>query len=169
MDEGRFTALYLAHAEWLTRYVGRIIRDADAARDIVHDTLLKALEGPASTAPAAWLRSVAHNASLDYLRRQRRITLEDPSVVERRRDREEPRRRWGASRSIHDALGAVPTSQQQVMVLRFAYGLPPAEVGTVLGKSPAAVRQTESRALQALRAALNPESCLEGDTRRAAA
>lgn len=164
MDGREFTAFYRRHAYWLARYVHRIVGDADAAADICHDTLLKA-DGAAvdPKSPSAWLRSVAHNAALDHLRRARRTTVRDPAALDRLRESEDPLKAWGSSDAIHGAMAQLPTAQQQVIVLRYAHSLTQTDVATVLGKSPECIRQLESRALRALRSALEPPAAVAAE------
>lgn len=55
------------------------------------------------------------------------------------------------SRRLLPLLNDLTDVQREVIVLRVAAGLSAEEVGTVIGKSPAAVRMTQSRAMARLR------------------
>jgi RNA polymerase sigma-70 factor (ECF subfamily) len=153
MDEVVFTALYALHAEPLGRHAAQIVRDPEAGADIAHDTLLKALvrePGP----PEGWLYRVAHNAAVDHLRRASHSTPEEPAAIERRRDEANPLLEWGDCEAVHAAIDALPCGQREVVILRYCGQLSPAEAAAELGKSAAAVRQLELRALAALHARL---------------
>ena len=160
MEDSQFTDLYRAHAAPLARYVARIVGDANVALDITHDTLTKAYEHELRAEPGeppigAWLYRVARNAALDHLRRTRRARLEEPSAIARRRERTEAAPlNWGSTTEIHAELALLPAAQRDVTLLRYREGLSPTETGTSLGKTAAAVRQLELRALRSLRAAL---------------
>jgi RNA polymerase sigma-70 factor (ECF subfamily) len=154
LDEATFTALYRANAAWLRSYVQGIVHDVDAASDIVHDTLMKALARPPGAVPMSWLRTVARNAAVDHLRRARRMQAEDPAAIDRRRERDGAGAR-ALSSHVEAALTELPASQRVVMALRFAHGLPAREAASALGKTPDAIRQLESRALRTLRSALD--------------
>lgn len=144
VEEALFTRLYLAHSAALTRYVERIVEDAEAALDITHDTLIKVYEQSPQLTPGgppirAWLFHVARNAA----------------VAHRREASGETRLEWGSTANVHAELASLPEAQRDVTVLRYRAGMSPAEAGTALGKSAAAVRQLELRALRRLRTALS--------------
>lgn len=56
------------------------------------------------------------------------------------------------SRRLLPLLNDLTDTQREIIVLRVAAGLSADEVGAVIGKSPAAVRMTQSRAMARLRA-----------------
>ena len=77
-----------ARQEMYETYAGRVLavcrrylRDADRARDLVHDTFLRAWEALDGFRPrrdgslGAWLRRIASRLAVDELRRQKRLTL----------------------------------------------------------------------------------------------
>jgi RNA polymerase sigma-70 factor, ECF subfamily len=160
VEEAVFTRLYVTHSGALTRYVERIVGDAEAALDITHDTLIKAYEQSPHLTPSgppirAWLFHVAHNAALDHLRWARHAVPVDPEAVARRRESSSATRlEWGATADVHAELELLPAAQRDVTVLRYRAGMSPAETGSALGKTADAVRQLELRALRRLRAAL---------------
>jgi RNA polymerase sigma-70 factor (ECF subfamily) len=150
MDEVVFTTLYLLEVRALQRHVAWIVKDPEAAEDIAHDTLLKALEfRPFPT--GAWLHRVAQNAAYDHLRRASRSISEAPTTIERRREEGVTPPEWGASSTLHDEIDALPPAQRAVTLLRYRDELTTAETGEALSKSAAAIRQLESRAMQTLR------------------
>jgi RNA polymerase sigma-70 factor (ECF subfamily) len=151
--------MYLRQAEPLLRRVRSLVGDQGVAEDIVHDTLVKAIESGQPPSPS-WLHAVARNGALDHLRRQRRVQLEEPRALSARRETHLDGLPWGTSGRIHAALGRLPRNQRHVLVLRFAYAMTPAETAAVVGKSNAAVRQLECRGLGALRTALGDPAAL---------
>jgi RNA polymerase sigma-70 factor (ECF subfamily) len=101
----------------------------------------------------AWLFRIVRNCALDYLDRDRRIDLENPFEIDRRLDRrqvspERPLTRWD---KLAPLINRLPLAQQQVLGLRYLYGLPTAEIAQVLDRSADAVRQLETRAMRFLR------------------
>jgi RNA polymerase sigma-70 factor, ECF subfamily len=153
VSSSAFTTTYTTHAQALERYIARIVRDRQAARDLTHDTLVKALVHGEHA--AGWLYRVARNAALDHLRTARRTVLEDPRALDERRELSgRPSLDWGASDRVHEALDELPGAQREVTLLRYHSGLSTAEIGSALGKTPAAVRQLEARALRTLRTRL---------------
>src|SRR4051812_20231634 len=68
----------------LTLYAARLLRDADAARDVVQDTFLRLCSQPRAEIQARlaeWLFTVCRNRALDVLRKESRMTqLSDEQV-----------------------------------------------------------------------------------------
>lgn len=86
-DEDALAALYDRHVDALHDFAARMLRDRDAAADVVQGTFLKAWEvlgsRPGSIANIrAWLFTVARNAALDEMRRRRREEPDDPAVLD---------------------------------------------------------------------------------------
>jgi RNA polymerase sigma-70 factor (ECF subfamily) len=160
VDAALFTTLYTANFAGLAHHVVQIVRDRHDAHDIVHDTLMKAFErDPACDAGgppiSSWLHRVAHNAALDHLRHAQRATPEEPDLIARRGEAGDHfHHEGGANAALHAALAVLPEAQRAVAILRYPGGMTPTETGAALGKSAAAVRQLELRALRSLRAAL---------------
>ena len=84
-----------ARQEMYETYAGRVLavcrrylRDADRARDLVHDTFLRAWEAMDGFRPrrdgslGAWLRRIASRLAVDELRRQKRLPLLSGAVPE---------------------------------------------------------------------------------------
>ena len=84
-----------ARQEMYETYAGRVLavcrrylRDADRARDLVHDTFLRAWEALDGFRPrrdgslGAWLGRIASRLAVDELRRQKRLTLLPGAVPE---------------------------------------------------------------------------------------
>jgi RNA polymerase sigma-70 factor (ECF subfamily) len=75
-DAGAFEALCGRYGEPLRRHLLRMLRDADAAEDLLQETLLRvwthAGQWDGRGAPRAWLFRVATNLALNYIRTLRR-------------------------------------------------------------------------------------------------
>lgn len=77
-DEAAFAAVVDAYQGRLLRYVARLLANPSPAEDIVQRVLIKCAaswKGPMEPSDelAAWLYRVAHNESLDLVRRERRL------------------------------------------------------------------------------------------------
>jgi len=79
-DAGALDALFARHWRTLFRRARAILRDDDAAKDVVQEVFLRAIHARRELrdcrSPPAWLKRVASNLSLNYLRdatRRRRI------------------------------------------------------------------------------------------------
>ncbi len=76
-EPGACAALYDRHAEAVHALLVRIVRDRDAAEDLLQETLLRAWQHAANfdrqRGPVrCWLLGIAHNLALNELRRRRR-------------------------------------------------------------------------------------------------
>lgn len=163
MDEAEFVSIYLAWAAPLVAYLTRLLRDRHTALDITHDVLLKALEqdpgaGRSTREVGAWLMRTGHNAAISHLRRERRSVCEDPATIDRRRDATPPPDEWGATEAIHEQIALLGPLVRRVIEMLYREDLTVHEVGSLLGKSPAAVRQLQFRGLGGIRRGVQPRT-----------
>ena len=70
----------------LRRYARSLVRNADDAEDLVHDTLVRAYEKKATFRPGAnvrsWLMSILHNTHIDRLRRRKSLDRRHDAAAE---------------------------------------------------------------------------------------
>jgi len=134
--------------------------DEHEAQDVVQEVFaglsdLAARFDPARGSVGDLLVAVARRRALDRRRREPWLVVEDAHEV-----LERPRDPVGlvSERLEHDELSGrlarLPLLHRQVVWLRYALGLPLAEVAEVLGRDHAHVRQVHRRALRALTPAL---------------
>ena len=154
------TALHAAHYRSLVRLAALLIRDTDAAEDIVQDAFV-AMHG-------RWHRLRDPDKALAYLRRcvanGAHSVLRRRSVAARHRPdppADEPAADAGVlSRERDDqlvqALAGLPLRQREVLVLRHYLDLSEAEIAATLGISRGAVKSHSSRGLDNLRTTLEP-------------
>ncbi len=74
-------AIYRIEAPKLVARLTRIVRDVGVAEDLAHDALVSAIEewprsGVAEN-PGAWLMATAKNRAIDFLRRQKRVSVKN--------------------------------------------------------------------------------------------
>lgn len=148
----------------LMRYVFVRIHDITEAEDIASETFLKALQSLKSfkgnrEQMKAWLFKIAHNITIDHIRKENRwreaqlnitITSQTPDI-ETIAENKDLRRR------VIECLKHLTPSQQEVLGLRVFAGLKSAEAGTILGKSPGAVREMQRAAIESLRKLINEQ------------
>jgi RNA polymerase sigma-70 factor (ECF subfamily) len=156
--------LYEVHARAIFAYIRLRITTREEAEDILLEVFLVALEHldlleeRSIEAQRSWLRSVAAHKIADHYRysnRRQQVTLEQVaetlyqdeaiSPEQLALNREEYKR-------LHELLRGLPGLQQQVLYLRFVYGLRCLEIAEVLGKKESAVRKLLWRALNRVRA-----------------
>jgi RNA polymerase sigma-70 factor (ECF subfamily) len=158
------------HLDGLYRFALAITRNPDQAGDLVHDTVVRAIERRdqyREEAPlGAWLRRILHNLAIDRVRRSsREVVVEeveekwradeytvDPAVVaERAQTREE----------LEDALVRLPFGYRTAVVLHDAEEWKVREIAEIQGISLPAAKQRLRRGRMMLVAAL-----AEGHERR---
>jgi len=145
--EDRLTAL----RPRLHRYCARMTGSAIDGEDVLQDTLVKALRARAEGAGVdnleGWLFRIAHNASLDFLRRRSRTT-----VVPLAEDLE------AAAIPEADIVAIsfqtflrLPELQRCAVILKDVLGHPVDEIAGIAGCSPAAAKSALQRGRAALR------------------
>lgn len=154
-DEDALRLLYLRYSNSVFSYVCSIVPDEHAAEDITQTvfarlaTRLKHYE-PRRVPFGAWITTVAHNASIDYLRAQRLVPSEEvldseATEVDFSRDR---------LAAIREALAALPEDQREVLTLRFVGGMSVKEISERLGRSEPAINAVQHRGRRRLRVEL---------------
>ncbi len=122
----------------LRRYARALTCDATAADDLSQQTLERALsrwqQFDPQRAMDVWLLSIAHNAHLDTVRRESRISVSDPNELQRVQDLGggDPGQDVGLRLDLQSALALLPVEQREPLLLvcmeQFSY----AEVADVL-------------------------------------
>jgi RNA polymerase sigma-70 factor, ECF subfamily len=79
-EEGAFDMLVMQHRESVFRHCLGIVKDEEIAQDLTQETFVHAFQHLATfrmeSRFSTWLWRIAHNLSLNYLKKNRTITLE---------------------------------------------------------------------------------------------
>ncbi len=158
-----FADLYEEHARAVLRYCQVRIADPAEAEDAAALIFTRAFSAwpPANPESArAWLFTIAHNVVANHYRTQAtrgpRLPLDDAIAVHD--DAPTPLDQAIAEErrtELHAALTRLSDDQREVVELRLA-GLTGPEIADALGKSHAAVKMLQLRAVQKLRTFLSP-------------
>jgi RNA polymerase sigma factor (sigma-70 family) len=154
-DERAFAAIYGRYHQRLYRYCLAIVGDAQDAQDALQGTMLKAMKAlPGEQRQIElkpWLYRIAHNESVDLVRRRRRTEQIDPELMAlEAQPPEETEQRERLRRLITD-MEELPNRQRAALVMRELAGLSFEEIGSAVGTSPAVARQTLYEARLGLR------------------
>jgi RNA polymerase sigma factor (sigma-70 family) len=154
-DEYAFAAIFDRYHQSLYRYCLAITGDPQDGQDALQNTMVKVLralpgeERKLELKP--WLYRIAHNESIELLRRRRETRPLDmelaspgPGLAEDAMTRDRLRR-------LISDLDQLPERQRGALVMRELGGLDFAEIGAALGTSPAVARQTLYEARLGLR------------------
>jgi RNA polymerase sigma-70 factor (ECF subfamily) len=166
-DRDAFASLLARYQNRLYRYLLRLVYEPATAEDLFQQTWLKVLEGIHRFDPKrnfeAWLFTVARNVAIDYLRRVRPQSLDEPSD-----DGISPLERFAAREPgaleevigseqasvVQRALEAQPPMYREILTLRFEEEMKLEEIAEVLGIPLSTVKSRLGRALERLRTAL---------------
>jgi RNA polymerase sigma factor (sigma-70 family) len=177
-DDAAFAALYERHQAALLSYCRSITRETEDARDALQSAMAAAYAGigrrPTEAPVRGWLFRIAHNESINVLRRRRMdLPLLEGDLVTVVSAADETVERAAA----HEALSEVallPERQRGALVLRELHGLGYSEIASALSVSEVNARQlvfaartgvAESRAGRALPCELVRDAIEAGDRR----
>jgi RNA polymerase sigma factor (sigma-70 family) len=154
-DERAFAAIFRRYHQRLYRFCLAIVGDPQDAQDALQNTMVKVLralpgeERRIELKP--WLYRIAHNESIEMLRRRRetreldaRLPAPGPGLAEEAGTRERLRR-------LLADLDELPERQRETLVMRELAGLDFAEIGAALETTAAVARQTVYEARLSLR------------------
>jgi RNA polymerase sigma-70 factor (ECF subfamily) len=147
----RFAAAVAAEVPRLRRFARVLMRPADAADDLVQETVLRAISArhqfEAGTNLRAWLFVILRNARNAELRRQRGVTATE-EIQQGVSGGQEERQQM---RDVAAAFLRLPPQQREVLWLVVVEGVDYAEAARLLGIPLGTVRSRLSRARTALR------------------
>jgi len=152
-----FRRLLLESIPRLRRYARSLAFDAALADDLTQQTLERALtrwrQFDAQRDILVWLLSIAHNAHLDTLRRDARMTFADPAEMERVQDQAGGHAGTdvGLRLDLQAALARLAPEQREPLLLVCVEQLSYAEVAEVMHIPVGTVMSRVCRARAALR------------------
>lgn len=166
---GRQSSDVQALAELYEQYFDRVVRyffartgNRDTSEDLAAEVFVRAVESFDSFqergAPVgAWLFRIAHNLVIDYYRRSGRrqaVPIDDAIQIPGHSDPASEAEHSVAIDSVNKAMAQLNEAQRQVIALRFMGELSAGEAGSVMGRTPGAIRELQRTALKALRSTL---------------
>ena len=157
--------LLARHGPELARHLHRLVRDEDAAADLLQDTFLRAHAALGrlrrGSNARAWLYRIATNAALNHLRSRsredaalRRHAAETDSAARAglaAQSTPDRRPEDGARAALWARVAALPERQRVAITLRVADELGYAEIARRMGGSEAAARANVCQAMKHLK------------------
>ena len=161
-----FQALYERHHRALFAFLLRFLADRPMAEDLLQEAFLRVYLHRESYRPTAafrtWLFTIGWNLAIDHLR-QGGIPWKGPAEENQSAEIPDsspsPLRRVEAAEQLgqlEDAVRQLPPGQREILLLSRFAGLSHAEIATVTGASPGAVRVSLHRALEHLKKLRGP-------------
>ncbi|WP_142585101.1 sigma-70 family RNA polymerase sigma factor [Methylobacterium symbioticum] len=141
----------------LRRYARSLTRDTLRADDLVHDTLVRALESQGSLRPntnlRTWMMTVLHNVFIDDQRRKQ-VEARHADVLVQMNEELVPPAQEGQVRlaQIRQAFGTLPEEQRAALHLVTIEGMAYADAAAVLGIPIGTLMSRLGRGRAALRA-----------------
>jgi RNA polymerase sigma-70 factor (ECF subfamily) len=157
-EQEAFGLLYDKHVVRVYRHLYYMVGNTAEAEDLTAQTFLQAWEAigryEIRGAPfSSWLLRIAHNLGVSYLRSRKESSQLPETLIDHgsQRNPEEVLQRQLDGERVRQAILQLRDEQRQVIMLRFVEDLDYREVAEIVGKSVAAVRVIQHRALNALR------------------
>ncbi len=159
--ENRLAGLYEEYFDKIAHYIYVRLGDRNEAENLAGEVFLKALESLKSYKERgipmqAWLFRIAHNVSVDLLRRRGKIATVPINgvTVESSEDIVAMAEKSIEMERVNEAMQKLTPEQREVVRLRFFGDLSSKEVGGILKKSDGAVREMQRAAVEKLRGLL---------------
>jgi RNA polymerase sigma factor (sigma-70 family) len=154
MELPPFQNLIDQHGRDVHRFLSATVGHS-AADDCYQETWVAALRAYPRLRSAdnlrAWLLTIAHHKSIDYLRARRRQAVPVAEVPEL------PDRSWAAQPvadgedELWQLVRQLPSKQRTALALRYVFDAAHAEIGSVMGTSEEAARRNVHEGLKRLR------------------
>lgn len=155
---------YEQYGESIMKFIYMMVRDYSQAEDLTHETFLKAYEhydayeGKASA--KTWLFRIAHNVTIDYLRKKKPLRLIEEFLQTKRDPHPLPEDilyMKENKKELYQALGNLRTSYKTIIILRYIKGFSVQETCDILNWSESKVKTTLHRAMSRLEKELRKE------------
>jgi RNA polymerase sigma-70 factor (ECF subfamily) len=157
-----------ALAELCARWYPRVLRymryrvRADAAEDLTSEVFVRVVRGIGGQTGSfrAWLFAIARNVVTDWLRHKQvagQVTTDGEAVARQKAATATPAEATARRLDLAAAIEQLTEAQRELVTLKFLEGFDNAEIATLTGRSPEAIRVLQFRALRALRRILGDE------------
>lgn len=159
-DATAYRALAEQHLDPILNYCMRMLTNSAEAEDVTQETFLELWQNPpaAEATPklSTWLYRVAHNRSIDRLRRRRDTTTEDELATDSVRPSRVLERRHTVE-AVQQAIARLPERQRAALCMSHYDAMTNPEIAEVLGVSVEATESLLARARRTLREELQVE------------
>jgi RNA polymerase sigma-70 factor, ECF subfamily len=161
-DEAALSTLYDRYSAMLFAMLMRILRDQQAAEEVLQDLFLQLWRNAAQFDPArgslpAWMMVIARNRAISRLRgrRDREVMEEEEgdyaNTFASSQNIEDEAVRAQLARNISAALGQLPVEQRQAVELAYFEGMTQSEIASQTGIPLGTIKTRVRTAMQTLR------------------
>ncbi|MBU8905322.1 RNA polymerase sigma factor [Desertibacillus haloalkaliphilus] len=148
---------YNEYSDSIFKYILMMIHDHHQAEDLTHDTFIKAYRNYHSfqkkSNPKTWLFSIAHNVTVDYIRKKKPIHVIKEILAANKDSGPTPDEIVELKENSHElyqALGNLKQAYREVIIIRKIKGFSTKETTEILNWSESKVKTTLYRAMTAL-------------------
>jgi RNA polymerase sigma-70 factor (ECF subfamily) len=158
-DSEAFGQLFDHYNTSVYRFIYYRVGSVPLAEDLMSETFFRALRSMSSFRWqgkdfGAWLMTIARNLTADHYKSGRtrlETTTEDMGIHDSATEGPEDSVLASlTNETLLEALGELPTEQQECLIMRFLQGMSIAETAGVLGRSDGAVKQLQLRGVRNL-------------------
>lgn len=157
-DVSAFSELVSRFQDRIYRFLVRLTRSQDDARDLTQETFLRAFQSLPRWAPDArfttWLFRIARNLAFDLLRRHKRVEFvaleEDATIVDPTHGPDDVLQTAQRLRLLEAALLRLPAEHREILLLREIEDMTYDDIADVLGLNLGTVKSRIARARSAL-------------------
>jgi RNA polymerase sigma-70 factor, ECF subfamily len=131
--------LYKLYIHDVYRYLLSLCKDKELAEDLTQDTFMKAYTALGAIPPNAmksWLLKIAYHTFIDYTRRNKKVTVEEPEYftgMTEGRSAEDEYQEIAAKEELHQKLAKLKPLQKEAIVLCDIQGYSYKEAAGMLG------------------------------------
>jgi RNA polymerase sigma-70 factor (ECF subfamily) len=157
-DRDAFACLYGTYIDRIHRYIYYRVYDREVAEDLTSLVFLRVWENLGSfkigcTPFTGWLYRIAHNAVIDYYRAHKTLVPLEDCYLQQLGHSDGVDEKVDVSflsQRLVKAMDALTHTQQEVLILRFIWGLTTREIACRLHKGQGAIRALQTRGLRKL-------------------
>lgn len=162
---------YTQYSDSIFKYILLMVKDYQLSEDLTHETFMKAYRNHQTfkrdSSPKTWLFRIAHNVTVDDLRKRKPIILFKEFFYSKKDKHplpEEIVQIKETSKELCQALGTIKSSYREVIILRKIKGFSIEETAKILNWSESKVKSTMFRAILALEKQMLKEGFLNEKT-----
>lgn len=167
-DEDALQELIRTYSDPLVRFAYCYVQDADAAEDIMEDTIvaliMKRKRLDSGDKLHGYLYKIARNKSIDYLRKHSRtVPLEDVQNVLASGDLETEHFRRARNETVYVCMQTLPEQYREILHLCYFEGFSLPQIGQIMHRSIKQIYNLHTRAKGALKESLIKEGICHED------
>jgi len=162
LDQEALATIHDTYYVSIFRYISFRVSDNQLAEDLASEVFTRLLSALRDrTAPQnslrGWLYSVASNVVKDHYRKHYRFqqTPLDETLASTSDGPDQIVEAMFTQKRLHEAMNTLTEEQQNVIALRFGFGLSIRDVAQTMDKSEGSVKMLQARAITALSRRLN--------------